>query len=231
MGGPPWRGAAIIGRVVDLTPDQLLSTTRAVRRRLDLTRPVDPELIRECLALAQQAPSGGNRQKATFVVVTDPGRRAALAAIYRRAWDRYVAEGVGAGAPTRPEPDETRRRQQRRIGRSAQYLADHLAEVPVHVMACHAGRTEGRPQVQQASAFGSVLPAVWSFMLAARARGLGTTWTTIHLFHEREAAEVLGIPYDEVSQVALIPLAHTIGTEFRPGPRVPLDGFARWESW
>ena len=98
-------------------------------------------------------------------------------------------------------------------------------------MACHAGRTEEVPQVVQASAWGSVLPAVWSFMLAARARGLGTAWTTIHLFYEREAADVLGIPYEEVSQVALIPLAHTIGTDFRPGPREPLERFARWDAW
>lgn len=231
MGGPRGAGAAIIPGVLDLTPDDLLSTTRAVRRRLDLTRPVAPELIRECLALAQQAPSGGNRQKAAFVVVTDPARRRALGDIYRRAWDHYMAEGVGSGPPTVPAADPEGRAQQRRIGRSARYLADHLGEVPVHVVACHGGRTEGTPQVVQASAFGSVLPAVWSFMLAARARGLGTTWTTIHLFHEREAAEVLGIPYDEVAQVALIPLAHTIGTDFQPGPRRPLEGFARWDGW
>ena len=106
-----------------------------------------------------------------------------------------------------------------------------MHEVPVLVMACHPGRTEDRTQVIQASAFGSVLPAVWSFMLAARARGLGTAWTTIHLFYEEDAAEVLGIPYDEVSQVAMIPVAHTIGTDFKPGPRVPLERFAHWERW
>jgi nitroreductase len=216
--------------VLELTPDELLSTTRSVRRRLDLGRPVERGLIEQCLALAQQAPSGGNRQGAVFVVVTDAGRRAALADLYRRSWDRYVAEGVGAGAPGRTTTPGGRDLQ-RRIGRSAAYLAEHLAEVPVHVVPCHPGRTEDRPQVVQASAFGSVLPAVWSFMLAARARGLGTAWTTIHLFHEREAAEVLGIPYDEYAQVALIPLAHTLGTDFRPGPRAPLDGFARWEGW
>jgi len=220
----------MIGPVLELTPDELLSTTRSVRRRLDLGRPVERELIEECLRLAQQAPSGGNRQGATFVVVTDAERRRALGDLYRRGWDRYRAEGVLGDAPRRA-PDPSERVQQRRIGRSASYLAEHLAEVPVHVMACHAGRTEDRPQVVQASAWGSVLPAVWSFMLAARARGLGSTWTTIHLFYEREAAEVLGIPYEEVSQAALIPLAHTVGTDFRPGPRVPLERFARWDAW
>jgi nitroreductase len=216
--------------VPGLTPDELLATTRSVRRRLDLTRPVERGLIEECLQLAQQAPSGGNRQTAVFVVVTDPATRAALGAIYRRAWDRYVTEGVAAGPPRASQPPGGRELQ-RRIGRSAQYLADHLAEVPVHVVACHRGRTEQASQVQQASAFGSVLPGVWSFMLAARARGLGTAWTTIHLFHEREAAEVLGIPYEEYAQVALIPVAHAIGAGFKPGPRAPLDQFVRWESW
>lgn len=216
--------------MLELTPDQLLATTRTVRRRLDLGRPVERALIEECLGLAQQAPSGGNRQGAVFVVVTDPERRAALGDIYRRSWDRYVAEGVSGGRPgARPTPGG--RRLQARIGRSAAYLAERMGEVPVHVVPCHPGRTEDRPQVVQASAFGSVLPAVWSFMLAARARGLGSAWTTIHLFHEREAAEVLGIPYDDYAQVALIPLAHTLGTDFRPGPRVPLEGFARWDAW
>lgn len=216
--------------MLDLSPDDLLATTRSVRKRLDLTRPVERELIEECLALAQQAPSGGNRQGASFVVVTDPERRRALADVYRRGWERYLKEGI-LGGPPAPTADPSKRRQQRAIGSSAKYLADHLAEVPVHVVPCHPGRTEAREQVAQASAFGSVLPAVWSLMLAARARGLGTAWTTIHLFYERDAAEILGIPYDEVSQVALIPLAHAIGTEFKSGPRRPLDEFARWDGW
>jgi nitroreductase len=213
-----------------MDPDTLLSTTRAVRRRLDLTRPVPRALLEECLELAQQAPSGGNRQTWSFVVVTDPGRRAALAELYRRGWDRYVTEGlVEAPAPRATEPDA--RRRQVAVASSARYLADHLGEVPVHVVPCIRNRTEGREVVVQASQFGSVLPAVWSFMLAARARGLGTAWTTIHLFHEREAAEVLGIPYDEVMQVALIPVAYTIGQEFRPGHRHGLDRFVHWDHW
>jgi len=226
----PGRHAGTIGPVLELTPDDLLSTTRSVRRRLDLARPVERELIEECLLLAQQAPSGGNRQGMSFVVVTDPATREALGDIYRRAWERYRDEGVSTGRPG-ATPQPTGRDLQKRIGRSAQYLADHMGEVPVLVMACHPGRTEGRPQVVQASAFGSVLPAVWSFMLAARARGLGTAWTTIHLFYEEEAAKALGIPYDEVAQVALIPVAHTVGTDFKAGPRVPLERFAHWERW
>lgn len=209
--------------------DTLLSTTRAVRRRLDLTRPVERHLLEECIALAQQAPSGGNRQIWSFVVVTDPDRRAALADLYRRGWERYVTEGI-VERPRRADDPEARARQ-RRITTSARYLADHLHEVPVLVVPCITHRTEGRDAVVQASQFGSVLPAVWSFMLAARARELGTAWTTIHLFHEREAAEVLGIPYDEVMQVALIPVAHLVGEGMRPGHRRPLDEVVHWERW
>jgi nitroreductase len=217
-------------RMLDLTADELLSTTRSVRKRLDLTRPVERELIVECLQLAQQAPSGGNRQGASFVVVTDAERRRALAEVYRKGWDRYLSEGI-LGGPPRPTDDPSKRTLQRKIGSSAKYLADHLAEVPVHVVPCHPGRTEDRALVAQASAFGSVLPAVWSFMLAARARGLASAWTTIHLFYEREAAEILGIPYEEISQVALIPLAHSIGTDYKAGARESLESFVHWDAW
>ncbi|MGI9539423.1 MAG: nitroreductase family protein [Miltoncostaeaceae bacterium] len=215
--------------ILDLTTDQLLSTTRTVRRRLDLTRPVSRELLNECLELALQAPSGGNRQDWRFVVVTEEDRRRRLGEIYRRAWDRYVKEGILA-PPSRPsDPDE--RAQARRIGRSALHLADHMGEVPALLVPCHEGRFEGRPSLVQASLYGSILPAVWSFMLAARARGLGTAWTTLHLFHEQEVAEVLDIPYDEVTQVAMIPVAHTLGTDFRPGARGDMDVAVRWDSW
>lgn len=209
--------------------DTLLATTRAVRRRLDLTRPVERHLLEECIALAQQAPSGGNRQIWSFVVVTDPDRRAALAELYRRGWERYVTEGI-VEKPVRAEDPEARARQ-KRITASARYLADHLHEVPALVVPCITHRTDGRDVVVQASQFGSVLPAVWSFMLAARARNLGTAWTTIHLFHEREAAEVLGIPFDEVMQVALIPVAHLVGEGMKPGHRRPLDDVVHWDRW
>ncbi len=226
MGTPtPSEDAAIL----DLTTDELLSTTRTVRRRLDLERPVARELISECLELALQAPSGGNRQDWRFVVVTDEDRRRRLGEIYRRGWDRYVEEGILA-PPSRPT-DPEKRAQARRIGKSAQYLADHLGEVPVLLVPCHEGRFEGRPSMVQASLYGSVLPAVWSFMLAARSRGLGTAWTTIHLFYEEAAAEVLDIPYDKVTQVAMIPVAHTLGTDFRPGARGDMDVAVRWEGW
>lgn len=215
-----------------MAPDELLSTTRTVRRRLDLERPVERGLIEECLALAQQAPSGGNRQGWGFVVVTDPDRRAALGAVYRKGWEVYAREGVSPRrAPSSPLRDEAGRARQRRIGASAAHLAESMGRVPAILVPCIRGRTDDEPSVVQASVLGSILPAVWSFMLAARARGLGTAWTTVHLFHEREAAEVLGIPYDEVMQVAMIPIAHTIGDRFSPGAREPLERFVHWEAW
>jgi nitroreductase len=210
--------------------DAVLRTTRSVRKRLDLERPVPRALIEECLVLAQQAPTGGNRQLWSFVVVTDPTRRTALAEIYRRGWRRYLSEGL-VEPPGPLAADPIARARQRRIGASAQYLADNLARVPVLVIPVIRHRIEGRDNVVMASQFGSVLPAVWSFMLAARARGLGTAWTTLHLFYERDAAEVLGIPYDEVTQTALIPLAYTIGGEFKPGARLPLETFVHWNGW
>jgi nitroreductase len=121
--------------------------------------------------------------------------------------------------------------QHRRVMDASAYLAEHLHEVPVLVIPCIEGRTENVPFLQQAVTWGSILPATWSFMLAARARGLGTAWTSLHLAYEREAAAVLGIPYEHVMQVALIPVAHTVGTDFRPGPRLPGDRRVHWDGW
>jgi nitroreductase len=211
----------------DLTPDELLTTTRAVRRRLDLARPVERELLEECLEIALQAPTGGNRQRWSFVVVTDPDRKAGLAELYRRGFDHYRTDGLdGRGRRgSTPSPEQAR------VLRSAMHLRDHMHEAPVLLVPCIRPRTDDRPIVEQASAFGSIMPAVWSFMLAARARGLGTTMTTVHLFHEREAAEILDIPFDRVMQVALIPVAHTIGTGFTPGRRRTLDEVVHWDGW
>jgi len=209
-----------------LTADELLSTTRAVRKRLDFTRPVERTILEECLTLAQQAPSGSNSQEWHFVVVTDPSKRAALAAIYRVGWDGYAAT-----FSTRRIDDPARMTAVSRMRSSAQYLADHMHEAPVLLIPCIQGRTDGQPAAEQAGVWGSVIPATWSFMLAARARGLGTAWTTLHLGGEEEAARVLDIPYQEVMQVALIPVAYTIGTDFKPAPRKPLATMVHWEGW
>jgi len=210
-----------------LTPDELLSTTRSVRKRLDLTRPVERRLVEECLELAQQAPSGSNSQRWHFVVVTDPAKKTALADLYRRSWSQYRGSAPGQIAAY----DAARQAVQRRVVDSAQYLADHMHEVPVLVVPCIEHARQPTPIAAQAGLFGSILPAAWSFCLAARARGLGTCWTTLHLRYEEEAAQALGIPYDRVLQAALIPVAHTKGTDFKPGPREPLERIVHWDGW
>jgi nitroreductase len=205
--------------LLELTPDELLSTTRAVRKRLDLTRPVEREVLEECLELAQQAPTASYSQNWHFVVVTDAEKRAALGELWRSVAFPYLARGgprEGQGA---------------RIGEAVVHLAEHIDEVPVHVIPCVEGRMEGKSNALVASRFGSIIPAAWSFMLAARSRGLGSVWTTFHLMREQEAAEILGIPYDDVTQVALIPVAYTLGTDFKPGLRKPLDSMVHWNTF
>jgi nitroreductase len=206
---------------LNLSADEVLSTTRAVRRRFDLTRPVEREVLEECLRLAQQAPSGSNMQNWHFVAVTDAETRARLAGIWRRGAESY-RQSIGSG-PFEPS--------RARIYEAVWYLADHLHEVPVHVIPCIEGRTDGAPGARQAGKWASVIPAAWSFMLAARERGLGTVWTTFHLNWEREASKILGIPYDDVMQAALIPVAYTIGTDFSAARREPLDTMVHWDRW
>ena len=215
--------------MLPLSLDELLTTTRAVRRRLDFDRPVERSLIEECLRVALQAPTGSNRQGWHFVVVTDRAKRAAIADLYRKSWAVYLT--LPTAAPNLHFDDPTREAVQRRVGDSAQYLADNLERVPVCLIPCFPGRVDGQPARVQAGAWGSILPAVWSFMLAARARGLGTALTTLHVRHEREAAEILGIPYDQFTQAALVPVAHTRGTHFKPAHREPLANSLHWDSW
>ncbi len=214
--------------LLDLTLDELLATTRSVRKRLDLTRPVEPELIRECLELALQAPTGSNSQRWHFVVVTDAGKRFALAELYRKSFAAYRSM---PSPVSKFAEDSPRVQTQKRVVNSADYLAEHLHEVPVHVIPCIAGRLDKLPLAAQAGAWGSILPAAWSFMLAARARGLGSAWTTLHLPYEKEAAEVLGIPYEQITQTSLLPVAYTIGTDFKPAQREPLDTVLHWDKW
>ncbi|HEX3271463.1 MAG TPA: nitroreductase family protein [Ktedonobacterales bacterium] len=218
--------------VLDLTLDELLSTTRSVRKRLDFTRPVEPDVVHECLALAIQAPNGGNGQRWRWMVVTDPMKRLALGDCYRRGNDLYrpPATILPASPEESPPRDLEIAREQRREA-SSDYLAEHIHEAPVMVIPCYLARPEGKPLSRQAILWGSILPAAWSFMLALRSRGLGTAWTTAHLEFEREAAEILGIPYERVTQVVLFPVAHTIGTDFKPGHREPLESVVRWNVW
>jgi nitroreductase len=211
--------------LLPLTLDELLTTTRAVRKRLDVTRPVEKSVLEECLAIAQQAPSASNRQHWHFVVTTDPEQRAALANVYRKGRETMLASRL-TEATTDAERADARERMA-----APDTFSEKLAQVPVHVVPCIEGRTDGMPQAGQAALWGTIAPAAWNFILALRARGLGTVWTTIHLYHEREAAEILGIPYGEVMQIALLPVAYTIGTEFKASKRNALDTMVHWGGW
>ncbi len=212
---------------LDLTPDELLTTTRSVRKRLDLERPVERAVIEECLEIALQAPTGSNTQGWQWVVVSDPDKKQAIADHYGTFFDLYAA------AP-KPEydPDDPRAAAKPRVQDSAAYLRQHFHEVPYMVIPCIEGRppTDGGAAAQ-ASWWGSLLPAVWSFMLALRARGLGSAWTTLHLPAEAEVAALLGIPHDRYTQAGLFPVAYTKGTDFKPASRVPASELTHWDTW
>jgi nitroreductase len=203
--------------------DRLLTTTRSVRRRLDLDRPVELSVVLDCLRIAIQAPTASNAQDWRWLVVTDKPKRQALAELYRASAAGYFAHQASGVLSD----------QDRRVRESAEYLADVIDRVPVLVIPCIARRL--RPELAAnnavaASFYGSILPAAWSFMLALRSRGLGTAWTTLHLAHEQEAAEMLGIP-PTVTQVALLPVAYTIGDDFAPARRRPVEEFTYLDTW
>ena len=207
---------------LNLSVDEALATTRAVRRRLDLARPVESEVIAECVALAQQAPSGGNFQNLAFIAVIEPARRRALAEVYRRAYEDFTPHAGWVRAPYAA-----------RMGASVEYLYEHLHDVPVLLVPCH---TLPRPREAQlpfnwANLFADAHMATWSFMLAARERGLGTSLTTVHLLREADAASVLGIDYEHVIQTSLIPVAYASSTTFKPVARKPVGEVLHWNRW
>jgi nitroreductase len=214
--------------VLPLAPDELLTTTRSVRKRLDLSRPVPIELVRECLEVALQAPTGSNSQGWHWLVVTDPELRAPIGEYYRRSYDEAYRGGGSRSARASADPD-AREATQRRVQSSADYLAEHMGDVPVLVLACIEAAAE-LPADNQAGLWGSLLPAAWSYQIAARARGLGTAWTTLHLRYEREVSELLGIP-PHVRHGVLLPTAYFTGETFRPAHREPLDRVLHLDRW
>ncbi len=224
------------GPLVVHDPDYLLMSTPSVRQRLDLDRPVSRELLTECMDLAVHAPNGSNQQAYRFILVDDATTKSKLADIYRAA----MSDFVGRSRTDAPEDNIDRSSPtQQRIAQSVAFLAEHMHEVPVLCVPIFPGRTDGQgdgPEDRvnafwQASRWGSVIPALWSFMLALRSRGLGSAWTTLTLVREREMAEVLGIPYEKWMQVGLFPIAHTVGTDFRPTPRKPASEIMSWNGF
>ncbi|MBT4494113.1 MAG: nitroreductase family protein [Gammaproteobacteria bacterium] len=208
---------------LDMT-DELLATTRAVRKRLDLARDVPKSVIDECLELAIQAPTGGNSQSWRWIVIDDKEKRAAIADIYRQCEQGRFS---GAAAQAREAGDH----QTARVYSGAGELASYLQDVPVMLIPCLQGRPDGNDSsARWASVMGSIFPAIWSFQLALRARGLGSVLTTLHLYKEQAVAELLGIP-DDVMQVALLPVAYTVGTDFKRAKRDPVATITHWNGW
>jgi nitroreductase len=213
-----------------LSVDEVLHTTRAVRKRLDFDRPVERDVIVECLEAAVQSPTGSNKQGWQWMVVTDADKRRGIADLYRQAWAIY--ETLPGNAATAYEgADSGRMAQQERVTNSAEYLAANFEKVPVMLIPCITRVPPESPGFVHASVLGSILPGVWSFMLAARERSLGTAWTTLHLMFEEQAAEILGIPYAEMQQCALITVGYSLGTDFKPAARPPLDTVVHWDTW
>jgi nitroreductase len=208
--------------------DHLLTTTRSVRKRLDLTRPVEPEVIEECLKIATQAPSGSNQQGWHFVLVSDAEVKEQIAHYYREVGKSYFAQRSQTRQET--DPDKPAPDQMQRVFTSAHYLMEHIHEVPLFIIPCIEGRVDGKPSGQQAGLWGSILPATWSLMLALRARGLGSAWTTFHLHYEKEVAQLLGIP-ENVTQAALLPVAYFLGEDFKPASRLPVHERTHWNQW
>jgi nitroreductase len=203
--------------------DHLLSTTRAVRRKLDLDRPVEPEVLTTCLRLSTYAPSPGNVQQWRWIVVRDPGQRKRLGELFRDVGRGYldgVREQLGAAVSVPAV---------RRMVDSVQHLIDVIDRVPVLVVPCVQGPAPVG-NAESAAFYGGIYPAVWSFQLALRSRGLGTVLTTLHLRREREAARILALPED-VTQVGLLPVAYTTVPDFRPPARQPLRAVAHLDTW
>ena len=215
---------------LNLSVDEVLATTRAVRKRLDFDKPVEPEVIKECLEAALQSPTGSNSQSWQWLVVTDSDQRAALAKLYQQGWELYT-QMEGNVQTAYKGVDEDRISQQSRVLDSATYLAKNFEKVPVMMIPILPGHFEGLPSMASAAMLGSILPGAWSFMLAARERGLGTAWTTIHLMFEEQAAEVLGIDYQSYTQCALITCGYSKGTNFKPAKRPPLETVLHWDRW
>jgi nitroreductase len=224
VGGAPGHGLLFSGMINDAgfdlqSVDRLLTTTRAVRRRLDLDRPVPVSVIEECLTLAIQAPTGRDLETWRWLVISDPALRERIAELYRAGKPSSSISEGDSGVEARLSDEKTAR-----LAASTEYLARNLHRVPALVIPCveAVGGAAGWAP--------SIYPAVWSFMLALRSRGLGSVMTTVHLYHREETDELLGVPAG-FTQTCLVPVAYTLGTEFRPASRRPVREVAFGNHW
>lgn len=200
--------------------EHLLRTTRSVRRRLDFERPVEPEVIEACIDVATQAPTGLDREAWRFVVVTEPEKKREIGAVYRQAFESLVADWPRTAPGVEPPPPRPAYRE----------LAERMHELPVLILVCMQGEPDRSDRARQVAFYGSILPAAWSLMIALRARGLGATWTTLHLREEEAAARILGIP-EGVTQTVLLPVAYTKDARLRPAQRKPAREVTFWNEW
>lgn len=203
--------------------DHLLSTTRAVRLKLDLDRPVEQEVITDCLRLAIQAPTPGNAQQWRWLIVRDQGVRNEIGALFREVGNAYMQAKIAGLGAAATEPST------KRAIASGQHLVDVIERVPVFVIPCVQGRPRGGNEALSVF-YGGIFPAVWNFQLALRSRGLGSTLTSYHLEREAEAAKILGI-LDDVTQVGLLPIAYTTASDFKPAPRTPVEEITYVDHW
>jgi nitroreductase len=200
--------------------DYILQTTRSVRKRLDLSKPVNVDVVMKCLEIALQAPTGSNAQGWKWLIVTDKDKISKVGNYYKQSYKVYSSSG---SPPRRVDPN-----QQKKVADSASYLADHMEEVPMMIFACVSGRTTDSRLA--AGLYGSVIPAAWSLMLALRARGIGTSWTTLHLSYEKECNEILGIP-ENITTAAMLPIAYFTGETFSKAKRIPAKEVTFWDTW
>jgi nitroreductase len=212
------------------TVDHLLTTTRSVRKRLDFTRPIDSAIIERCIEIATQAPSASNTQRWHFLIVTEAEQRRRVAEQYQRSFALYIEAQREQDERDRANRADPYAAQMVRVRESALYLSDHMHEAPVLIIPCLEGRVENGSQPSQAGFYGSIIPAAWSLMLALRARGIGSAWTTLHLRYEQEVAQILSIPAD-VTQAALLPVAYFKGADFKPARRKPIGDRLHWDRW
>ena len=201
--------------------DIALTTTRSVRRRIDWERPVQPEVIERCIDIATQAPTGLNLEAWRFLVLTDPARKLGMAELYRKSFEQMAELRAEYARQTGTQPPALRK-----VHRD---LADRLHEMPALILVCMQGRPDDT-LARQVGFYGSILPAAWSLMVALRTRGLGSTWTSLHLIHERETAKLLGIP-DDVTQTVLLPVGYMRNAVLAPAPRKAAREVTYWNEW